>query len=31
VVILDGGHYSPCLGRFPDASKAAVDWFQEHL
>jgi uncharacterized protein len=31
LVILDGGHYSPYLDRFPDASKAAVDWFQAHL
>ena len=31
LVILDGGHYSVHLDRFPDASKAAVDWFQAHL
>jgi hypothetical protein len=30
-VILDGGHYSPYLDRFPDASKAAAGWFQAHL
>jgi uncharacterized protein len=31
LVILDGGHYSPYLDQYPDASKAAVDWFQAHL
>ena len=31
LVILDGGHYSPYLDRYPDASKTAVDWFQAHL
>jgi uncharacterized protein len=31
LVMLKGGHFGPYLGEFEKASRAAIDWFKEHL
>ena len=31
LVTIDGGHFDPYLGRFAEASGAALAWFTEHL
>lgn len=31
LVTIHGGHFDPYVAQFPDASAAAVHWFQEHL
>lgn len=31
LVTIPGGHFDPYLGQFPSSSRAATDWFHEHL
>lgn len=31
LVLIEGGHFTPYVDRFDEASKAAIDWFDQHL
>jgi fermentation-respiration switch protein FrsA (DUF1100 family) len=31
LVTISGGHFDPYLSQFGRASRAAIDWFREHL